>query len=73
MRPELGPPDLEERTFPDEDRVVERPSGSTWPAAIAFGEPVLGGLEDAHYAWARVQDAYADSPVYVGLATALTT
>ena len=23
MRPELGPPDLEERTFPDEDRVVD--------------------------------------------------
>jgi predicted dehydrogenase len=70
MRPELGPPDLEERTYPDEDR--------SWTAewehlaeAIGSGEPVLGSLEDAHYAWSRVQDAYAESPTYAGLAAAL--
>jgi predicted dehydrogenase len=71
MRPELGPPDLEERTYPDEDQ--------SWTAewkhlalAIGSGEPVLGSLQDAHYAWSRVQDAYRDSPVYTGLAAALT-
>ena len=70
MRPELGPPDLEERTYPDEDQ--------SWIAewehmagAIASGGPVLGSLRDALYAWSRVQDAYRDSPVYAGLATAL--
>jgi predicted dehydrogenase len=72
MRPELGPPDLEERTYPDEDQ--------SWTAewehlagAIGSGEPVLGGLEDARYAWSRVQDAYAESPGYAGLASALKT
>ncbi|MFZ0382882.1 MAG: Gfo/Idh/MocA family oxidoreductase [Solirubrobacteraceae bacterium] len=70
MRPELGPPDLEERTYPDEDQ--------SWTAewehlarAIGSREPVLGSLRDAHYAWSRVQDAYASSPTYAGLATAL--
>jgi predicted dehydrogenase len=70
MRPELGPPDLEERTYPDEDQ--------SWTAewehlalAIGSGEPVLGSLQDAHYAWSRVEDAYADSPRFAGLAAAL--
>jgi predicted dehydrogenase len=71
MRPELGPPDLEERTYPDEDQ--------SWTAewqhlvdAIGSGEPVLGNLQDARYAWSRVQDAYADSPMYAELAAALS-
>lgn len=71
MRPELGPPDVEERTYPDEDQ--------SWTAewehlagAIGSGKPVLGSLEDAHYAWSRVQDAYTNSPEYASLATALT-
>jgi len=72
MGPELGPPDLEERTYPDED-VSWSAEWENLARAIAFGEPILGGLEDAHYAWARVQDAYTDSPAYAELATALTT
>lgn len=72
MRPELGPPDLEERTFPDED-VSWRAEWENLARANAFGEPMLGTLEDAHYAWARVQDAYGDSPAYARLAAALTT
>jgi predicted dehydrogenase len=70
MSPELGPPDLEERAYPDEDQ--------SWKAewedlakAIGSGKPVLGSLEDAHYAWATVQEAYARSPVYAGLAASL--
>jgi hypothetical protein len=71
MRPELGPPDLEERTFPDED-VSWRCEWENLAGAIAGSAPMLGGLEDAHYAWSRVQDAYRASPVYAGLAAALT-
>jgi predicted dehydrogenase len=70
MGPELGPPDLEERAFPDED-VSWTGEWENLVGAIAGGEPVLGSLEDAQYAWARVQEAYADSPVYAGLAAAL--
>jgi predicted dehydrogenase len=71
MRPELGPPDLVERTFPDEDVSWSR-EWENLAAAIESGGSLLGSLEDAHYAWARVQDVYADSPVYAGLAAALT-
>ena len=59
MRPELGPPDLEEIGYPDED--------SSWPAewrhlreAILAGDarPLLGDLASARYAHERVEDAY---------------
>jgi predicted dehydrogenase len=70
MRPELGPPDLEERAFPDED-VSWIAEWENLARAVRFGEPVLGGREDALSAWGRVQDAYADSPVYAGLAAGL--
>lgn len=70
MRPELGPPDLEERTFPDDD-VSWVAEWENLAASITSGETVSGGLEDAHYAWARVQDAYEASPGYAGLAAAL--
>jgi predicted dehydrogenase len=72
MRPELGPPDLEERTYPDEDQSWTM-EWEHMAGAIASGDPVLGSLEDAHYAWSRVQDAYRTSPVYAGLARALTS
>jgi predicted dehydrogenase len=71
MRPELGPPDLEELTFPDED-VSWNAEWENFAGAITSDEPILGDLEDAHYAWARVQDAYSGSPVYSRLAAALT-
>jgi predicted dehydrogenase len=70
MRPELGPPGLEERTYADED-VSWVAEWENLVQAIAFGGDVLGSLADAYYAWARVQDAYADSPVYAGLAAGL--
>jgi predicted dehydrogenase len=63
MRPELGPPDVEEITYPDED--------GSWAAewehfaeaiAAADGRALLGGLDAAQYAWTQVEAAYAASP-----------
>jgi predicted dehydrogenase len=58
MRPELGPPDVEVLDYPNED--------GSWLAewrhfreAIATGTPVLGGLEDARFAWETIDAAYA--------------
>jgi predicted dehydrogenase len=57
MKPELGPPDVETLSYPDED-----PSwAAEWQhfvAAIADGSPLLGDLSDAHYAWSIVEEAY---------------
>ncbi len=63
MSPELGPPEVEELAYPDEDRSWER-EWASFTAAIAAGEPglVLGGLEDARYAWEQIEAAYAGGP-----------
>jgi predicted dehydrogenase len=71
MRPELGPPTVEERAFPDADA-----SWSTeWEHladALASDGAVLGGLRDAHYGWACVEAAYAMSPAYAPVREDLT-
>jgi predicted dehydrogenase len=58
MKPELGPPDVEVLDYPDED--------GSWlaewrhfRAAIASGEPMLGDLADARFAWETIDAAYA--------------
>jgi predicted dehydrogenase len=60
MGSQLGPPEVEEIAYPDED--------SSWCAewehfATALGaggeRPLLGDLEGARYAWAQVEAAYA--------------
>lgn len=71
MRPELGPPDLEEHTFPDEDMSWSA-EWKHFAAVIENGGPLLGGLQDALYAWARVEDAYAASPQYRSVRGAVT-
>jgi predicted dehydrogenase len=70
MRPELGPPELDERQYPAQDR--------SWSAewqhfanALAGSHPLLGGLDDARYAWRRVEDAYAMSPPYAAVRDAI--
>jgi predicted dehydrogenase len=60
MRPELGPPDVEELSWPDED-VSWREEWRHFRAAIADGAPVLGGLEDARYGWRTIDQAYESS------------
>ncbi len=60
MRPELGPPDAEEVSYPAED--------VSWLGEwrhlrdalnAADGRPLSGDLESARYAWASVEAAYA--------------
>jgi predicted dehydrogenase len=63
MSPELGPPALEERSYGSDD-VSWEAEWDHFAAALHTGEPMLGGLEDARYAWARIEDAYAMSPEY---------
>jgi predicted dehydrogenase len=61
MKPELGPPELEEVQFPDDD-VSWTAEWEHFAAALAGDVPLLGSLADAQYAWARVEDAYAAGP-----------
>jgi predicted dehydrogenase len=64
MGPELGPPELELREYGSEDLSW----AAEWEHFAAAIEndctTLLGGLDDAAYAWARVEDAYAQSPAY---------
>ena len=60
MRPELGPPDVAETTFPAQDRSW----AAEWEhlsAAILAGDgrPLLGDLTSARYAWSCVEAAHA--------------
>ena len=60
MRPEMGPPDLEELSYPPED-VSWREEWAHLRAAIARGAdagPLLGDLASARYALERVGEAY---------------
>ena len=61
MKPELGPPDVEEVTFPEED-VSWRAEWQHFAAALAGEVELLGSLADARYAWACVEEAYAGGP-----------
>jgi predicted dehydrogenase len=58
MRPELGPPDLEEVGFPDGD-VSWEGEWQHFTGAIRSGDgrPLLGDLESAAYAWRCVEQA----------------
>jgi predicted dehydrogenase len=58
MKPELGPPDVEEVTFPEDD-VSWRAEWEHFAAVLAGEVELLGSLADARYAWARVEDAYS--------------
>jgi len=61
MRPELGPPDLEQIDFPDLD-ISWAAEWEHFAAVLGGGAELVGSLADAHYAWERVEDAYASSP-----------
>jgi hypothetical protein len=63
MRPELGPPDVEEIAYPDDD-VSWRAEWEHFAEALSAGDgrPLLGDLPAARYAWVQVEAAYADGP-----------
>jgi predicted dehydrogenase len=63
MRPELGPPDLEEVAYPDADRSW-RAEWDHFTEAIAVGDgrALLGDLHSVRYAWAQIEAAYANGP-----------
>jgi predicted dehydrogenase len=63
MRPELGPPDVEQIDYPDEDRSWQR-EWVSFAAAIDAGDErlLLGDLHDARYAWRQIERAYAGGP-----------
>ncbi len=63
MRPELGPPDVEEVVYPDDD-VSWRAEWEHFAEAITAGDgrPLLGDLLAARYAWTQIEAAYAGGP-----------
>jgi predicted dehydrogenase len=62
MGAQLGPPELEEVAYPDEDRSWEL-EWANFTRAINAGDVRLlnGGLGDARYAWEQIEAAYATS------------
>jgi predicted dehydrogenase len=63
MGPQLGPPEVQEISYPDEDRSWEREWLSFSEAIEAGDERLLnGGLNDARYAWGAIEAAYAAGP-----------
>ncbi len=63
MGPELGPPDVQEIAYPNEDRSWEREWASFRETIEAGDERLLNGdLHDARYAWEQVEAAYAAGP-----------
>jgi predicted dehydrogenase len=68
MGPELGPPTLEEFSYPDEDGTWRAEWEHFAEAIIAGdGRPLLGDLRSARDAWEQVEAAYAASGVYNGV------
>jgi predicted dehydrogenase len=66
MSPELGPPELQEFEYPDEDHSFEREWASFSTAIDAGDERLInGGLSDARYAWHQIEAAYAAGPYAV--------
>jgi hypothetical protein len=62
MGPELGPPELEEIRYPNEDRTWRTEWEHFAEAVIvADDRPLLGDLQSARDAWEQVEAAYAAS------------
>ena len=63
MAPELGPPEVEEIVYPDEDQSWKREWNSFSRAIDAGDQRLLSGdLGDARYAWEQIEAAYDAGP-----------
>ncbi len=62
MSPDLGPPEVEEVVYPDEDRSWSL-EWASFARSIASGDTSLlnGDLNDARYAWQQIEAAYRSS------------
>jgi predicted dehydrogenase len=63
MSPVFGPPELERLTYEDKDRSWDA-EWEHFVSALNNGSELLGGLDDARYAWSCVEAAYASSARY---------
>jgi predicted dehydrogenase len=70
MAPELGPPELEERTYGAAD-LSWAAEWEHFASALTSGGRLLGDLDDAHYAWTQIEAAYASSPDYAPVRVAV--
>jgi predicted dehydrogenase len=63
MDAQLGPPEIDELAYPEEDLSWRR-EWEHFATAIhaADSRPLLGNLHDAHYAWTQVEAAYRSGP-----------
>ncbi len=61
MKPELGPPEIEELTFPAEDTSWRDEWAHFRDVIQGEEEALLGSLDSARYAWSCVEEAYARS------------
>jgi predicted dehydrogenase len=63
MGPRLGPPEVEQLSYPDQDRSWAR-EWVNFVEAIDAGDADLlrGDLDDARYAWEQIETAYASGP-----------
>jgi predicted dehydrogenase len=66
MSEQLGPPELEERSYGAEDLSWER-EWEHFAGVLAGGGPLIGSLSDAHHAWSTIEAAYAASPAFAGV------
>jgi predicted dehydrogenase len=66
MSPSMGPPELEERTYGTDDLSWSR-EWEHFAGALGTDQPLLGGLEDARYAWSVIETAYAASPPFADM------
>jgi len=66
MGPELGPPEMDEVAYPDEDRSWKL-EWASFTRAIANADAGLlnGDLHDARYAWQQIEAAYGGGPYAV--------
>lgn len=71
MDSSLGPPALEELTYPDVDHSWQA-EWEHFAARVDDGGEILGGLPDAHYAWSIIEAAYRGSDAYAQLSEALS-